>query len=104
MKTKTVKPDPAKDALKWPYLLRKKYADDRFYRTWKDARAAIVKELSDLKDGFKLVGWADSIDAVGEVLARAERLWPERAAVVEGVVDPSTGQRYRCELQKREQL
>lgn len=104
MKTLKVKADPVKPVSTHPYMLVKKYANDRYFRTWKDARAAIVKELSDLRDSFDLLMWADSSDATEAVLHEAERLWPERGALVEGVVDPATGQRYRAELVKREQL
>ena len=104
MKTKKPKVDPAKDAMLYPYCLVKKYQDARYFRSWKEARADIVKELTDLRDGFELMGWQDSIGACNEVLKRAGQLWPERGAVVSGVVDPETGQKYHCELVCRDKL
>lgn len=104
MKTLKVKADPVKPVSSHPYMLVKKYANDRYFRTWKDARAAIVKELSDQRDIFDQFGWADSVRAITTLIDQAERLWPERGALVQGVVDPDTGQKYKAELLKREVL
>ncbi len=104
MKTKKVKTDPTKDAAAYPYLTVKKYQDPRYFRSWKDARAGIVKELTDLRDGFEMMGWQDSIDACNTIINEAGKLWPERGAVVQGLADPLSGQRYSCELVKRDRL
>lgn len=104
MNTKKPKPIPEQDAQTYPYMLVKKYADTRFYRSWQAAREAIVNELLGLRDGFEMMGWQDSIAAVDAVLDKARKLWPEKGAVVEGLVDPDTGQRYRVELVKRDRL
>ncbi len=104
MKTTKVKSDPKKDAKAYPFLTVKKYQDPRYFRSWKDARASIVKELTGMRDGFEVMGWQDSIDACNAIINEAGKLWPERGAVVEGVADPSSGKRYKCELVKRDRL
>lgn len=104
MKTKKPKADPTKDSATFPYMLVKKYADHRYFRSWKDAREAIVKELTALRDGFELMGWKDSIAAVNDRLQEAGCLLPEQGGIVSGVVDPLSGQRYCVDLVKRDQL
>lgn len=88
----------------YPYMLTKPNqapSDVRYFRTFRDARAAMVKDLESIH--YSLVtrlNQSDAVPAIASVKAQVDLLG-EDGGHVAGVVDPYTGIRYQATLTRR---
>lgn len=103
-KSKRPPPDKANDAATYPWVVRKPYGADAFFKEWKQAQSAVLSDLDVIHDM-----WAKRCidDNVELVLAAAQTVRQSAAGsplTVDAVIDSATGTRYRAEIFKRETL
>lgn len=86
-----------------PYILVKPgpYTKPRYFKTFKQAKAAIVKDITWLKDTWTGLNIVDSTKACMDLLEQADAL-SEDGGNIDGICDPYTGMRYRASLVKRQ--
>ena len=93
---------------KYPYLIEKPNQREsgqspKYYRSHVEALGAISKDLESLRDQFIRLG---DVAAVDSIRAGQERVGmvPNTGGVIEVLVDPYTGIKYRATLVKRERV
>jgi hypothetical protein len=88
-----------------PYILVKPgpYTKPRYFKTFKQAKAAIVKDITWLKETWSALNIADSVKACMDLLDQADSLG-EDGGSIDGICDPYTGMRYKVSLVRRQQV
>lgn len=83
-----------------PWLMRRPYGEDRYFKTVGAARAAVITDLKNLQ---AVLGPLDSAAklATGQAIDAANAI-DSRGGSIDIMVDPYTRMRYRVTIMKRE--
>jgi len=99
----TPKEKAAPSAETHPYMVVMKYEDPRYYGYPSGARNHVLGRLNTQKKMWKSLSYIDGIIACDELIKQAGWIGDE-GGVVDGVIDPYTGTRFRAEVIRRQTL
>ena len=84
-----------------PYAVQKRYAQDRYFKTFAAARKAVLKDLTNLLGGWTALQVADSQEATRALIRYVEDLKEGPVVHIDGIIDPCTQMRYRAQIVRR---
>jgi len=99
----TPKEKAAPSAETHPYMLVLKYEDNKYYRYPSGARNSVLARLNNQRKMWERLANVDGMMAVDELITQAGWIGDE-GGVVDGVIDPYTGTRFRAEVIRRQTL
>lgn len=90
----------APTAAEAPYAVFRPYGQPQYFKTFKQARNAIMKDLDSLRDTWLSLCATDAVEATSLLEQQCLQL-SSNGGRVDGVTDPYTRQRYHADLVKR---
>ena len=103
-KSKKPPVDKSKDASMFPWVVRKPYLKDKFFKEWKQAQAAILSDLDALHDQWAKLLIADNVQLLEAVQKDVRESTAEQPIAIDAVIDTGSKTKYRAEVFKREAL